>query len=116
MNEEVKVNKEEYADSIDTEKKPDKRFKKIIIVEVIILVAALFVFRGLVFPVVSKTSMLHVEIAMHSLMIGLTASCFSVFAILFKRVWKTHKKYVLLPAIFTVFGYLMLMLANELNF
>lgn len=91
-------------------------FAKIIIAECAILAMAVFVLRLWVFPYIAQGGMKHVVIATHAFMIGLTATLFSVFAILFKRVWKSHKKYILPPAIFTVFGYILLMLANEINF
>lgn len=98
------------------EKKRLSNFTKFIIGEGAVLIIALLVCRGWVFPFLARGGMGHVEIATHVMMIGVTATIFSVFAILFRRVWSTHKKYVLIPAIFTVFGFLMQMIASELNF
>ena len=100
----------------ETKKRKLSVFAKIIIAECITLAAAAFVLRLWVFPYLAQYGMKHVVISTHAFMIGLTATLFSVFAILFKRVWKSHKKYILPPAIFAVFGYILLMLANEINF
>lgn len=98
------------------EKKPISKITKIIIGEVIALVIVLIICRGFIFPPMSKVGEMHTVISLHSFMIGLTATIFSLFAITFRKVWKTHGKYVLIPVIFTVFGYLMIMIAQEISF
>lgn len=94
----------------------DRKIKRVIIVEAMVLAAAAVVLRIWVFPYLAQGGMKHVIFATHAFMIGLTATIFSVVAISVKRLWKTHKIYVLIPVIFTVFGYLLLMAANDLNF
>lgn len=99
-------------------KKPKKLtgFSKVIITECIVLIILAVVMRAGVFPYLARGGMKHVVVATHTFMIGLTATVFSIFAVLFRRLWKSHKKYILIPVIFTVFGYVLLTLANELNF
>ena len=91
-------------------------FTKVIIAECVILAIAAFILRLWVFPYLAHGGMKHVVVATHAFMIGLTATLFSILAIIVKRKWKSHKKYILPPAIFMVFGYILLMLANEINF
>ncbi len=103
---------------MNEEKKVKKlsSFGKIIIAECIILMVCAVVLRLGVFPLLARGGMKHVVVATHVFMIGLTATMFSIFAIFFRRKWKSHKKYILPPAIFTLFGYILLALANEINF
>lgn len=112
------MNEEKELISEKADEKPKKLtgFKKIIIIECAVLIVLAVVLRVLVFPYLAQGGMKHVVVATHAFMIGLTATVFSIFAVLFRRLWKTHKKYVLIPAIFTVFGYLLLMAANDINF
>lgn len=93
-----------------------RNVKRVIIVEAVMLIAAAVILRIWVFPYLAEGGMKHVAVATHAFMIGITATIFSAVAISVKRLWKTHKIYVLIPVIFTVFGYLMLMAANDLNF
>ena len=101
---------------MNSEKKKLGVFGKIIIAECIILLLCAVILRLGVFPYLAHGGMKHVVVATHTFMIGLTATLFSLFAILFRRKWQSHKKYILLPGIFTVFGYILLILANEINF
>ncbi len=103
---------------MNEEKKVKKlsRFGKIIIAECIVLIICAIILRLGVFPYLARGGMKHVVVATHAFMIGLTATMFSMLAIFVRRKWKTHKKYVLLPGIFTLFGYILLTLANEINF
>ncbi len=89
-------------------------FKKAVIIEAAVLAALLVVFRLFLFPLMTK-GMMHVVISTHIFAIGLMASIFAAFAITVKRAWKTHGKYILMPIIFTVFGFLMQCLANEVS-
>ena len=107
MNEEKKLK---------TEKKKLSGFTKIVIAECVILFICAVILRLGVFPTLAHGGMKHVVVATHAFMIGLTATLFSAFAVVFKRKWKSHKKYIILPAIFMVFGYILLALANEINF
>lgn len=91
-------------------------FTKFIIGECIILAIAVLSLRSWVFPYLAHGGMKHVVISTHALMIGITSTLFSIVAILVKRKWKSHKKFILPPAIFMVFGYILLLVANELNF
>lgn len=91
-------------------------FIKFIIGECIVLAIAVFSLRLWLFPYLAQGGMKHVIISTHAFMIGLTATLFSILAILVKRKWKSHKKFILPPAIFMVFGYILLLVANELNF
>lgn len=101
---------------MNNDKKRLTAFVKIVIAECAVLVVCALVMRLGVFPYLARGGMKHVVLAMHTFMIGLTATLFSILAILVKRKWKTHKKYIILPAIFMVFGYILLALANEINF
>lgn len=107
MNEEKEIIKE---------KKKLTGFCKAIIAECVILLVCAVVLRLTVFPVFAQGGMKHVVIATHTFMIGFTATMFSILAVLVRRKWKSHKKYILPPAIFTLFGYILLALANEINF
>ncbi len=91
-------------------------FVKAVIVECVVLVLCVIAARVWVFPYLAQGGMKHVVVATHFFMIGLSATVFAVFAILFSRKWKTHKKFILPPAIFAIFGYLLLMAANDINF
>lgn len=93
----------------------NKKFYKIIILEAVILGVLLVCSRWLIFPNIAGKEMLHMQIAVHTFMIGLCTTIFSFLAIVVKRKWKTHKKYILIPVIFTVFGYLMQLAANEIT-
>ncbi|MBQ6795961.1 MAG: hypothetical protein IJO83_07440 [Clostridia bacterium] len=101
---------------MNSEKKKLGVFGKIVIAECIVLLLCAVILRLGVFPYLAHGGMKHVVLATHTFMIGLTATLFSLFAIVFCRKWKSHKKYVILPAVFMVFGYILLMLANEINF
>ncbi len=89
-------------------------FKKAVIIESAVLAVLLVVFRLFLFPLMTQ-GMMHVRVSMHIFAIGLMASIFAAFAITVKRVWKTHGKYMLMPIIFTVFGFLMQCFANEID-
>ncbi len=89
-------------------------FKKAVIIEAAVLAVLLFVFRSFLFPLMTK-GMMHVVISTHIFAIGLMASLFGAFAITVKRAWKTHGKYMLMPIIFTVFGFLMQSFANAID-
>ena len=90
--------------------------KKAAIIEALVLLAALILLRGVVFPLIAGKAMLHVEIAVHIFMIGATITVFTAFALTVKRAWKTHGKYMLVPLIFNVFGILVQIAANDINF
>lgn len=91
------------------------RFMKIVIAEIIVLAVLLVVSRLWLFPFISGMAMLHVQIAINTLMIGICATIFTVFAVFFKKEWRKSKKYIVLPVIFTVFGYLLLKMAEEIS-
>lgn len=91
-------------------------FVKIIIAECIVLAICFVAARIWVFPYLAQGGMKHVIVATHAFMIGLTCTIFAILAVLLRRKWKSHKKYILIPVIFTVFGYLLLMAANDINF
>lgn len=97
------------------EKKTLSKIKKFILGEIIVLAVVLLLCGGWIFPLIAGEEMLHVTISIHTFMIGITATAFSLFAILFRRVWRSHKIFVLIPVVFTVFGYLMLVAANNIN-
>lgn len=112
---------EETSDETEEEEKTElsedtKKVIKIAVVETIILAVILFVCRLWIFPPMAKVGELHTQIAMECVGIGLTATLFSAFAITFRRVWKTHGKYIILPIIFLLFASILLMLTNEINF
>ncbi len=91
-------------------------FGKIVIGEIVVLIIVLFVCRMFVFPELAKgMDMMHIQIATHTFVIGICATIFSVVAILVKRKMKTHKKYIILPVIFTLFGFLMQVFAEEIT-
>ena len=90
--------------------------KKAAMVEGAVLLAALILLRAVVFPLIDGEAMLHVEIAMHIFMIGATITLFSAIALTVKRAWKKYGKYMLLPLIFNVFGILVQIAANDINF
>lgn len=98
------------------EKKKLGTFGKIVIAECVVLLICAFVMRLGVFPYLARGGMKHVVLATHAFMIGLTATLFSIIAVLVKRKWKSHRKYIVFPAIFMVFGYILQILANEINF
>ena len=91
------------------------KFTKVIIGEIILLAVMVLVCRMWIFPVISGINMYHIQVATHAVMIGICMVIFSVMAILAKRKWKTHKKYVLLPVIFTVFAYILYVVAGEIS-
>lgn len=91
-----------------------KVLKRIIIAECIMLAACIVLARWIIFPLIAGKSMLHVQVAMHIFMIGICATIFSLVAISIKRKWKTHGMYILIPVIFTVFGYLMQIISGEI--
>ena len=93
-----------------------KKVIKIAVIEAIVLIVLLFVCRLWVFPPMARVSELHTQIAMECVGISLTATLFSAFAITFRKVWKTHGIYIILPVIFLVFASILLMLTNEINF
>ncbi|MBR5535845.1 MAG: hypothetical protein IKU60_04270 [Clostridia bacterium] len=97
-------------------KKKLSKFSKAVIVEIMVLCVLTVVLRIWVLPYLAHGGMLHVALSTHVFMIGLTATAFTLFAVFFKRGWRGHKKYILIPGIFTVFGYILLALANEMNF
>ena len=101
---------------MNNDKKKLSGFAKIVIAECVVLLVCAVVMRLGVFPYLARGGMKHVVLATHAFMIGLTATLFSVVAVLVKRKWNSHKKYIILPAIFMVFGYILLALANEINF
>ncbi|MGM9552415.1 MAG: hypothetical protein ACI3XA_09205, partial [Clostridia bacterium] len=81
------------------------RFTKIVIGEVAFLLLALVISRGVIFPRIAGKGMWHIRIATEIMVFGLTATIFTTFAVFFKREWRKSKKYIAIPAIFTVFGY-----------
>ncbi len=89
-------------------------FKKAVIIEAAVLAVLLVVFWLFLFPLMTK-GMMHVVISTHIFAIGLMALIFGAFAITVKKAWKTHGKYMLMLIIFTVFGFLMQCLANEVG-
>ena len=91
------------------------KFGKIIIGEIIALAIIVLLCRIWIFPLISGIDMYHVQVAIHALMIGLCASIFTAIAILVKRKWKTHKKYILLPVIFTVFAWILYAVSSEIS-
>ncbi len=91
------------------------KMKKFIIGEIIVLAIVLLLCAGWIFPAIAGPGMLHVAISVHTFMIGLTATIFSLIAVFLRKKWKTHKIYVLIPVIFTVFGYVMQIIANNTN-
>ena len=92
------------------------KFKTIVFWECVICAALAIIMRVCVFGLLSGESMMHIRIATHALMIGLTASIFTLFALTVKRAWKTHGKYIALPLIFTLFGVLLNMAAYGVDF
>ncbi len=96
-------------------KKGNNRFKTFIIAEIIFLVIMLFVARMWILPALSGESMLHIRVATNVFMIGLCVSIFTLFATFFKREWRGNKKYIAIPAIFTVFGFLLMQFAQEVS-
>ena len=91
-------------------------FGKIVIGEIIVLLVVLVLCRIFIFPAIGgRMDMLHIQIATHTIMTGICATIFSVFAIVVKKKIKTHKKYIIIPVIFTLFGFLMHMLAEEIS-
>ena len=113
---ETEVETLEAEELEETERKPMDKVTKIAIVEALVLFIVLFICRAWIFPGMARVGEMHSIIALHSFMIGMTATLFSLFAITFRRVWKTHGKYVILPIIFTVFAFLMQTIVNEINF
>ena len=91
------------------------KFSKIVIGEIIVLAVVVLLCRMWIFPLISGMDMYHIQVATHALMIGICASVFSLIAILVKRKWKTHKKYILLPVIFTVFAYILFAVSGEIS-
>ena len=91
------------------------KFSKIIIGEGIVLAVIVLLCRIWIFPLISGIDMYHVQVAIHALMIGICTTIFTVFAILVKRKWKTHKKYILIPVIFTVFAYILYAVSGEIS-
>lgn len=100
----------------DEKAKKLNSFVKAVIVECIVLALCVIAARIWIFPHLAHGGMKHVIIATHCFMIGLSATVFAIFAVLFRRKWKTHKKFILPPAIFAIFGYLLLIAANDINF
>lgn len=101
-----------------SENKPKglSKFGKIVIIEIIALIIVLILCRAFIFPAIGGgKDMLHIQLSTHAIMIGICATIFSVFAMAVKKKLKTHKKYIILPVIFTLFGFLMHALAEEIS-
>lgn len=92
-----------------------KKFKIGVVIEAVVLFVALIVLRGVVFPAICE-SMLHIKLATHALMIGITATIFTIFALCFRKKWKTHGRFILIPVIFTIFGFMMHIISYEVDF
>ncbi len=92
-----------------------KNFKKIILVESIVLACALGLFRVFLFPVLSRGGMMHLAMSMHIFMVGLMVTIFTTLTVFFKRGFKDKKYLIAMPAIFTIFGYLLIIMANGMN-
>ena len=90
--------------------------KKVAMIESIVLLVLLILLRGVVFPMIAGKAMLHVEIAVNLFMMGASFTVFTAVALTVKRAWKTHGKYMLVPLIFNVFGILVQIAANSINF
>lgn len=92
------------------------KFRNIVITESAVLAAALVIFRVFVFRLINDERMLHITLSTHAFMIGATLTIFCAFALTVKRAWKAYGKLMLLPAIFTLFGILMQIMAYDVDF
>ncbi len=88
-------------------------FKKILIGEGIFCLVALFVMGGVVFPLIADIRMLHIKIALHTVIISVSVSVFTLFGIALRGKWATHKKYMLIPLIFTLFAIILNVIADS---
>ena len=91
------------------------RFKITVAIESAVLIVMLFISRMWILPLLSGETMLHIRVATNIFMIGICLSIFTTFAVFFKREWRGYKKYIIIPVIFTVFGYLLMQFAQEVS-
>lgn len=97
-----------------SEKQPKSLFAGVIIWEAAALVAVLFVCRMWIFPAMGGNGLLVVDIATHTLGLGILATVGTILWLIGAKKWKTHKKYVAIPVIFTLFGFYMQIIAEEI--
>lgn len=95
-------------------KKP--KLRTVAVIEGVVLTAVAVMCRLFIFRLFNGEAMLHVRISMHCFMIGAMLTLFCALALTVKRAWKTHGTLIILPAIFLVFGFVLQVMAYDIDF